>query len=145
MSEKEQVKPAAKPLNYGRNISLTEAKKIAETTEALALENNWNMAIAIVEPNGNLVLMQRMDNTQYGSLDVALKKAVTSAKFKRSSSVFQTAVQNGALFPVFIDAMAVDGGELIIKNNEIIGAIGISGATAIDDGMVARAAVESLE
>lgn len=131
---------AATPLpQYGRTITLSEAKIVAAAAEAEARKNNWSLVITIVEPNGAIVLSEKMDGAQYGSIDVASKKAITAAHFRRSTTLFQEAVKTGNLNSIFSGAMAIEGGEPIIKNGAIIGAIGVSGATAAQDGIAARA------
>lgn len=130
---------------YGRNITLAEAKSVMAAAEKESIKNNWNMVITIVEPNGAMVLMQKMDGAQYGSGEVALKKAETAAKFRRPTSYFQTAVKNGTLNSIFTGAMAIEGGELIIIGDRIVGAIGVSGGSGAQDGLIARAAAESVK
>ena len=130
--------PAPTP-QYGRNITLSEAKAVAAAAEAEARKNNWAMVITIVEPNGAIVLSEKMDGAQYGSIDVANKKAITAANFRRPTSLFQEAVKTGNLNSIFTGAMALEGGELILKNGAIIGAIGVSGGSAPQDGVAARA------
>jgi hypothetical protein len=67
--------PPAPPPPLGAPITLEQAKKVALAAEAEAKKNNWTYAVAIVEPSGALVYFQRMDGTQYGSLNVAIDKA----------------------------------------------------------------------
>lgn len=137
--------PVVTPPPYGRNMSLSEAKEVMKAAEEEAKKNGWAVVISIVEPNGALVLMQKMDGTQYGSIEVAQKKAETAARFKRPTSFFQTAVKNGTLNAIFAGALAIEGGELIIKNNQVIGAIGVSGVTPAQDGQIAKAGVMGLK
>jgi glc operon protein GlcG len=62
---------------------------------AEAKKHNWKMAISVVDPAGNLVAEATMDGTQYASIAIAQAKARTAALFRRSTSVFQTAVNGG--------------------------------------------------
>jgi glc operon protein GlcG len=62
--------PSAPP-PYGAPIGLEAAKKLATAAEAEATKNNWNMAIVILDGTGHVVLLRRLDNTQYGSIAVA--------------------------------------------------------------------------
>src|SRR5207237_1321381 len=71
------------------------AKKVAEAAEQKAAENSWPVAIAIVDEGGHLVYLARRDGTQYGSIDVAIRKAGTAAAFKRPTKVFEDAVAGG--------------------------------------------------
>src|SRR5688572_28268538 len=80
---------------YGMPIGLENAKKAAVNAVAGARKNNWNMAIAIVDNAGYLVYFERMDNTQFGSVELALEKARTSALFRRPSKVFQDGLAAG--------------------------------------------------
>lgn len=125
---------------YGAPLSLQQAKFALVAAEAEAKKNGWEMVIAIVEPSGALVLLEKMDGAQYGSLDVAERKARTAAQFRRPTSEFQEAVKSGNLNSVFTGALAIEGGELLLSGGRIIGAIGVSGGNAAQDGQVARAA-----
>lgn len=136
--------PPAAPYS-NRIITLAEAKTVAAAAEAEARKNGWTMVIVVVEPNTALVLAEKMDGTQYGSNDVARKKAETAASFRRPSSYFQEAVKSGTLNAIFTGAMALEGGELLLVDGKIVGAIGVSGGSAVQDGIVARAGVAALK
>src|SRR5262245_21845793 len=77
----------APPPAYGSPIGIDQAKKAMAAAEAEARKNNWAVAIAIVDSGGNLVMMQRLDNTQFGSNEVARQKAHTAVAFKRPTKV----------------------------------------------------------
>jgi len=126
---------------YGRTITLAEAKTVAAAAEAEARKNGWNMVVTVVEPNGAVVFSEKMDNTQYGSIDVSRRKAETAAAFRRPTSVFQEAVKSGTLNAIFTGAMAIDGGEPIVSDGKIIGAIGVSGAMSAQDDQCAKAGI----
>jgi uncharacterized protein GlcG (DUF336 family) len=129
-------------LTYGHNISLAEAKKVAGASEAYAVGKNWTVVIAIVDTGGNLVYLQKSDNTQVGSIDVAISKAKTANNFKRPTKAFQDALASGGenlrVLSLPAGVIAVEGGELLISEGKIIGAIGISGLTAAQDTEVAK-------
>src|SRR5260370_18745449 len=86
---------AQMPNPYGLPISLENARKAAAPALAEAVKNNWNVAVAIVDPGGNLVYYEKMDNTQLGGANVAIDKARTSALFKRPTKAFQQALAAG--------------------------------------------------
>lgn len=136
--------PAPQPPYAARVISLAEAKIVVAAAEAEARKNGWTMVIVVLESNGQPVLSEKMDGAQYGSNTVALKKAETSANFRRPSSYFQEAVKAGTLNSIFTGATAVEGGELLLVDGKIVGAIGVSGGSAVQDGIVARAAAAAL-
>jgi uncharacterized protein GlcG (DUF336 family) len=143
----QQTKPAT-PLNYGEPINLETAKKIAAAAEAFALKNQWTVVIAIVDTGGNLVLLQRLDNTQIGSIEVAIGKARTANNFKRPTKALEDAVAGGGVglrVLALEGVIPLEGGELIIANGKIIGGIGISGMASTQDAEVARAGLAVLK
>ena len=130
------------PTEYGPNISLADAKKVAAAAEAYAVGKNWAVVIAIVDTGGNLVYLQKQDNTQIGSLEVAQLKAKTANNFKRPSKALQDALTQGGenlRILTLPGGIAVEGGELLVSNGKIIGAIGVSGLKAFEDTEVAKA------
>jgi glc operon protein GlcG len=129
---------------YGRSVTLAEARVAVAAAQAEAVKNGWLMVITVVEPNGALVLSEKMDGAQYGSNDVARRKAETSASFRRPTVYFQDAVKGGTLNAIFTGALAIEGGELLIVDNRVVGAIGASGGSGAQDGVVARAGAAAL-
>ncbi|WP_184718321.1 heme-binding protein [Caulobacter sp.] len=145
--------PAAKPAaaapapnpSYGRLITLAEAKAVAAAAEAEAAKNGWTMTIAVTEPNGATVLIHKMDGTQYASTDIARGKAETASGFRRPTGAFQDAVKGGNLNAIFAGALAIEGGELLLADGKIVGAIGVSGGTPAQDGVASRAGAAALK
>jgi uncharacterized protein GlcG (DUF336 family) len=138
----------AQTMSYGPSITLDMAKKAAAPAIAEARKNNWMMAVAIVDPAGDLVYFEKMDDTQNGSVDVAQAKARSAARFKRATKVFQDAVAAGGegLRMLGLDgAVPVEGGVPLIVGGKIVGAIGASGGTSAQDGQVAAAGVGALK
>ncbi len=87
---------AEMPKPYGMSISLDNAKKAAALAIAEATRNNWSMAVAVVDPSGNLVYYEKMDNTQIGSAKVSIDKARSAALFKRPTKAFQDRLTSGS-------------------------------------------------
>ena len=139
---------AQAPLPYGEPISLEQAKKVIAAAEVEAKKNNWPVAIAVVDGAGFLVAFQRLDNTQLGSVEVALEKAKTSALFRRPTKVFvDMLVTGGAGLKVLKlpGALPIEGGLPIVKDGKIIGAIGVSGVKSTEDAQIATAGLEVLK
>jgi glc operon protein GlcG len=126
-----------------KTLSFAEAMKVSAAAQEEAKKNNWTMAVAIVDDGGNLILLHRMDETQLGSIRVAQDKAESALRFKRSTKVFEDGVAGGrnALLGL-TGATPIEGGLPITSGGKIIGAIGISGGTAPQDGQVAKAGVD---
>jgi uncharacterized protein GlcG (DUF336 family) len=146
IAHSQNQKPAA-PLTYGEPIKLEQAEKVMTAALQEAKNNNWMMAIAIVDTGGKLVLFKKIDNTQIGSIDVAISKATTANNFKRPSKALEDAVAGGGIGLRVLSLHGVtplEGGEMIIHDGKIIGAIGVSGATSAQDGQVARAGTAAI-
>lgn len=136
------------PPSYGSpGVTLEQAKKAAEAAEAEATKNGWKMAIAVVSNEGSLIYFGRMEDTQFGSSDVAMRKAKTAAQFRRPSKVFQDAVAGTppALQIVTLGAIAVEGGLPLLANGKVIGAIGCSGGTGAQDAQACKAGADTIK
>lgn len=126
-------------------LTLEVAKQMAAAAEAEAAKNKWNMVIAIVDDGGNLVYLERMDETQIGSIEVAQQKAQSAIKFKRPTKALEDAVAGGRTAVLKLPgAMPIEGGLPITVDGKIIGAIGVSGAASAQDAQCARAGLDAL-
>ncbi len=132
----------AQDLTVKKSLNLAVAKKIAAAAEAEARKNNWNVVITVLDDGANIIYLQRMDGTQIGSVDVAIAKAASAVKFKRLTKVFEEAVKGGRNAILKLPgALPVEGGEPIMFDGVLIGAVGVSGVQSNEDGIVARAGV----
>jgi glc operon protein GlcG len=132
---------------YGSSITVDMAKQLAAPAIAEARKNQWTMAVAIVDISGDLVYFEKMDHTQAGSVDVSIAKARSAARFKRATKVFQDGVAaggEGLRILALAGAVPIEGGVPLIVDGRIVGAIGVSGGTSQQDGVVAAAAVATL-
>ena len=139
---------AQMPNPYGAPISLENAKKAAAPALAEAEKNHWNMAVAIVDPSGNLVYYEKMDNTQLGSATVAVDKARSAALFKRPTKALQDALAaggDGLRILRVQGAVPVEVGIPLIMDGKIVGAIGVSGASSAQDAQCAKAGADALK
>jgi len=134
--------PPAAPMPYGVGISMQAAKKALAAAEAEAMKNNWTVAIAIVDSSAKLAAFSKMDNTQHGSVDIAIAKAVTANNLKRPTKVLQDSLAQGGVNLRLLSAPGItplEGGVPIIIDGKIVGAIGVSGVLANQDAEVAMA------
>lgn len=126
--------PRPPPPAYGAPISLDQAKAAAAAAQAEAKKNHWNLAIAVVGPNGNLVYFQKADLAPNAAVDIAMDKARTSALFRRPSKLFMDRLAKGDTYVMALrGAIPSAGGIPIIVGGKVIGAIGASGAAALQD------------
>jgi uncharacterized protein GlcG (DUF336 family) len=139
------LKASAADLPTKKVLSLEVAKQVASAAEKHARENKWNVCIAIVDDGGHLVYFQRIDGTQTGSVLVSQRKAQTAISFKRPSKTFEEGVAGGRSALLGLPgAVPLEGGLPLVVDGEMIGAIGVSGVTAQQDGMIAQAGADAL-
>jgi glc operon protein GlcG len=116
--------------------------------EAESKKNNWSMVITILDSGGNTVMMQRMDGTQLGSVEVARDKAWSAVAFRRPTTVFEDLVAQGGANLRLLKlngANPIEGGIPVVVDGKIIGAVGVSGGSAPQDGQVAKAGIDALK
>lgn len=137
---------AQSPPPYGAPINIEQAKKAMVAAEAEARKNSWQVVISIVDTGGHLVMLQRLD-AQNASVDIATGKARTAVNFRRPTRVMEESLAAGgsALRLLAVrDATPLQGGLPIVVDGKIIGGIGVSGVTAPQDEVVAKAGADTL-
>jgi uncharacterized protein GlcG (DUF336 family) len=137
---------AQEPTPYGQPVSLDAAKKIAAAAAEKANAEKWPLAIAIVDSGGHLVLFHRLDNTQLGSVEVAIEKAKTAVLYRRPTKALEDRIAKGGadLKLLKLPGMPLEGGIPIVQDGKIIGGIGVSGMQSPQDAAVAQAGLKSL-
>ena len=114
-----------------KSISLDAAKKIVAESVRFAKANNApGGAIAVVDNGGNLVYLERLDNTFPAASEVAIKKANTAATFKAPSSKLENSINGGRQALITVGHTFLQGGIPIIYDGQVIGAIGVSGSAS---------------
>lgn len=135
---------------YGPSITADRAAQVvaAVVAEAKKSPRNWKLAIAVVDPSGDLVYFYKMDHTQAASIAIAQGKARTAARFRRPSGAFFNLMQTpaGAFAPTLDPTLvASHGGFPLVEGGKIIGAIGCSGATGDQDGVACKAGADTVK
>ena len=147
----QQPAPAAAPPPpppYGPPITLDQAKKVMVGAEAEAKKNSWNVVMVVLDSGGNLVMLQRMDGAQFGSIEVAKDKAYSAVAFRRPTKAFDDALaQGGANLRILklSGAAPLEGGIPIVVDGKLIGAVGVSGVTSAQDAQIGRAGIDNLK
>jgi glc operon protein GlcG len=127
-------------------ITLEDAKRAMAAAEAEARKNNWNVAIAIVDAGASLILFAKIDDTQLGSVNIAIGKATTAVKFKRPTKALEDIVSGGRQVFLALEGITpLQGGLPVVADGKVIGAVGVSGVMSSQDEQVAQAAVSALE
>src|SRR5271169_6461964 len=126
---------------YGPPITLDDAKRAMAAAELEAAKNSWQVAIAILDSGGNLVMFHKIDNTQLASIGASEGKASTALRFKRPSKALDDAIAAGGAGLRLLavkDITPLEGGLPVMLDGKIIGSIGVSGALSSQDAQVAR-------
>ena len=133
---------------YGPPITLDQARKVLAAAEQEAKKNGWPVAIAVLDSGCNLVALEKLDNTNHVSTQIAQDKAWTACAYRVPTKVVQDLLAKGAENLRYLQLhrmTAVDGAVPIVVDGKLVGAIGVSGVTSEQDGQVARAGAESLK
>jgi glc operon protein GlcG len=137
---------AAADLPVKKVLTLKAAKAIAGAAEAEANKRGSTAVIAVVDDGGHLLLLERLDNTQVASVEVAIGKARTAAIFRRPSKDFEDQIKNGrAATLVLPGATPLQGGLPILVDGKVVGAIGVSGNTPQEDEDIAKVGAAATE
>ena len=127
-------------------LELADLKAIAAAAEAEALRNQWAVTIAIVDDGGHLLWLQRLDGAPPISAHIAPAKANTAALGRRDSKVYEDVINGGRYS--FLSAPEIkgmlEGGVPILKDGQVIGAVGVSGVKSSEDVQIARAGIAAL-
>ncbi|MBL8452133.1 MAG: heme-binding protein [Zoogloea sp.] len=125
-------------------LTLDDVKHIAAAAESEARACGWAVSIAVCDAGGHPLWLQRMDGAPLMSAAVAPEKARTSVLSGRPSKAFEDMVNNGRIAALAMPVVPLEGGEPIMVDGLVIGAVGVSGVKAGEDAQVARAGVAAL-
>jgi uncharacterized protein GlcG (DUF336 family) len=126
-------------------LTLEDAKRIANAAEAEARKNDWRVVVAVVDDGGHLLYLQRSHETQFGSVETAIAKAHAAVAFKRPTKASEDAVLSGRLIHLALPGVIpAEGGVPLIRDEIVIGGLGISGVRSMQDGQIAAAGVSVL-
>lgn len=132
-------------MNNKISLTLDDAKIISAASEAEARRNNWPVVIAIVDDGGHLVHLLRLDNTQFGSIEVAIQKARAAIAFRRPTKVWEEHVADGRVRYLGLPGtLPIEGGLPIVVKGQFVGAVGVSGVRSHEDAQIAQAGLAAV-
>ena len=127
-------------------LNLSTAKKMADACEAKAKEKGWKLNIAILDAGGNLKYFVRQDDAFMGSIQISQLKAGTSAQFPFSTKLIGEIAQKLPGIAHVPGLVTFEGGlPIMAANGDQVGSIGVSGASAEDDGICAQVAIDAVK
>ncbi|NMG45393.1 heme-binding protein [Aromatoleum toluvorans] len=126
-------------------LTLDDVKRIAAAAEAEALRNGWAVTIAVCDAGGHALWLQRLDGAPLSSALIAPDKARTSVMAGKPSKALEDMINGGRYAALAMPVVPLEGGEPIVVDGTVIGAVGVSGVKASDDAQIARAGIAALE
>jgi uncharacterized protein GlcG (DUF336 family) len=139
-----QAGEAPRP-EYGPDILVEAAKKIAAGVIAECQSNKWNIAVAVVNTHGSLVYYERMNHTQSASAKIAVDKASAAAMYRRPTRAFVDAIAKGGPSVMTLPGVvASPGGVPIFSGGKVIGGVGVCGVTGDQDEQCAKAGLAGM-
>ena len=130
-----------------QSLTLEAARLAMDACAAKAQQGGWKVAIAVVDDGGHPILLQRLDGTQWSSIDTAVGKARAATAWKRPTRLLEESINGGrtAFLSIYQGMALLQGGMPVEIEGQVIGAIGVSGVKASDDEAIAQAGVEALK
>jgi len=131
-------------------LTLDDARRIIEAAEDEAVKQGQPMNVAVVDAGGNLIAHERMDGAWVGSIDISIKKAWTSRAFDIETKALG---ENSGPGQQFFGINASNDGRVMIfaggiplvsEDGEVVGAVGVSGGSGVQDQAVAEAGAAAL-
>lgn len=125
-------------------LTLADAEFLLEQSHQFAIENSFNVSIAIVDESGSLLAMKRMDGASPMTANLCLEKAKCSAVSRRPSKAFEDIIKNGQMGFLTMQTFSgmLEGGEPILFDGQLVGAIGVSGVKSFQDAEIAQFAID---
>ncbi|WP_310631267.1 heme-binding protein [Paraburkholderia sp.] len=136
--------PNAAELPTTHVLTLAAARIIANDATSDATLRGTPGAVAIVDAGGHLLLLERMDGASAAFADIATGKARTAALFKAPTKKLETAINGGRPAAITAGLTMMNGGEPIVFDGQVIGAIGVSTAVPPNDAPIAEQASQAL-
>lgn len=141
----QQAAPPPPPA-YGAPITLEQAKAAIAAAEAESKKNGWHHVFAVVDGGGNLIAFEKSDLAGNASIGVAQAKAKMAATYRVPTKAYQDRLAAGETLVLGLPgAIPAAGGVPIVVGGKLIGAIGVSGATPLQDHQSAQAGVTAVK
>jgi glc operon protein GlcG len=113
-----------------KSLTLEGAKRAIAAAVAEARKNNATGVVAVVDDGGNLMALERLDGTFAAGANVSIGKARTAVLFKKPTKFFEDVIAKGRTAMVTVDFTPLQGGIPILVDGQVLGGIGVSGASS---------------
>lgn len=125
-------------------LTAEDAAAISAACQQEADAHDWQVSVAVVDHGGHVMSLIRYEGAGYGTPDVALRKARTSAMTRKSSAAAESMTLDRLTMLAFNDRLPLQGALPVMVDGQCVGAVGVSGATSPQDEQVARAGLTAL-
>src|SRR5204863_4565513 len=95
VSAQQPATPPPPPPEYGAPITYEQAKKVMAGAETEATKNKWPVVIVVLDSGGQIVMVHRLENAQWGSVEIARKKAEAAVALRRPTKALQDLIAQG--------------------------------------------------
>jgi len=144
-AQQQPASPPPPPPGYGAPITLEQARAAIAAGQAESKKNGWNHVFAVVDGGGILIALEKADLASNSSSEIAQAKARTAATFRVPTKAYQDRLASGETFILALPGVVpAAGGVPIVVGGKVIGAIGVSGATPLQDHQAAEAGVAAV-
>ncbi len=125
-------------------LTLSDAEFLLDQAHQYAIQNSFNVSIAVVDETGNLLTMKRMDGSAPMTANLAVEKAKCSAMSRHPSKLFEDIIKGGQMGFLTMETFSgmLEGGEPILYEGQLVGAMGVSGVKSFEDAEIAQVAIE---
>ena len=125
-------------------LTLSDAEFLLNAAYEYALEHGFNVSIAVVDESGTLLAMKRMDGASPMTANLAIEKAKCSAMSRRPTKLFEDIIKGGQMGFLTMETFSgmLEGGEPIMYQGHLVGAMGVSGVKSFEDAEIAQQAIE---
>ena len=126
------------------NLTLSDAEFLLDHAHQYAIQNSFNVSIVVVDETGNLLAMKRMDGAAPMTANLAIEKARCSAMSRRPSKLFEDIIKGGQMGFLTMESFSgmLEGGEPILYQGQLVGAMGVSGVKSFEDAEIAQVAIK---
>ena len=126
-------------------LTLSDAEFLLEQAYEYSVQQKFNVSIAIVDESGTLLAMKRMDGASPMTANLCVEKAKCSAMSRRPSKLFEDIIRNGQMGFLTMDSFSgmLEGGEPILYEGQLVGAMGVSGVKSFEDAAIAQWAIQT--
>lgn len=134
------------PLASRTVITADIARALADVARREIAAHHFSMYVAFVDDSGTPLVIERVNDGQSASFEVALAKARAAAGFRRATKAFEDRIlKDGRVNLLSMPGiLAVEGGLPLMVAGKVVGAVGVSGGTGVEDGQVAAAVAAAL-